>query len=85
MNSSARSLRRLWFGTSWSESLQVRHHPRAFYWLDRVHRKANASLPVSSRSETGHERGRGPMGQVDDDRLRGIAGADRGAGVSLAR
>ena len=50
---------------------------RASYWLARVHRKANMSCLVSSRWWGSGERARGPVDQVDDDRMCGVAGADR--------
>src|SRR5215831_6743875 len=54
----------------------------------RSHPKTNACLPVNSQLGVGHERGRGPVDPVDDDRHedRRLSGnlQFRGSGGSLA-
>jgi hypothetical protein len=46
-----------------------------------LHPNPNACCPVSSQLGAGHEAGTGPVDQVDDDRVRGFAGADRRNGL----
>src|SRR6266700_5653558 len=47
----------------------------------RMHPNPNVSSPANSQLRAGHEPGRGRVDPVDDNRVRGAAGADRGDGL----
>jgi len=48
---------------------------------ERMLPKTNACSPVNSQLGAGHEPAGGSVDRVDNNRVRGVAGADRGDGV----